>query len=68
MGIGFDLQDGNVAARGNFCTVDDDGRGTDRRAGRITTLVNPKLCGILKRIEIENVKRGLLLTPFQLAG
>jgi 2,3-bisphosphoglycerate-independent phosphoglycerate mutase len=56
MGIGFDLQDGDVAARGNFCTVDDEGRVTDRRAGRITTQVNQELCDILKRIEIENVQ------------
>jgi len=56
MGIGFDLQDGDVTARGNFCTVGNDGRVTDRRAGRITTQVNQNLCGILKRIEIENVQ------------
>src|SRR5919108_3627275 len=35
-GIDFDLQRSDVAARGNFCTVDAAGRITDRRAGRLT--------------------------------
>lgn len=35
MGVGFDLRAGDVAARGNLCTLDADGRITDRRAGRI---------------------------------
>src|SRR5262249_40591711 len=34
-GLDFKLQAGDVAARGNFCTLDADGRVTDRRAGRI---------------------------------
>src|SRR5262245_47753876 len=37
VGIDFDLQPSDVAARGNFCTVDETGRITDRRAGRIST-------------------------------
>src|SRR5262245_51852564 len=36
-GIGFELQPGDVAARGNFCTLDAAGKITDRRAGRIPT-------------------------------
>ena len=35
LGIDFQLQRGDLAARGNFCTVDDEGKVTDRRAGRI---------------------------------
>src|SRR5205085_4589430 len=35
LGIGFDLADTDVAARGNFCTVDTQGTVTDRSAGRI---------------------------------
>ncbi len=35
LGIDFDLQRSDVAARGNFCTLDADGKITDRRAGRI---------------------------------
>src|ERR671923_3004213 len=33
LGIEFDLRAGDVAARGNFCTVDAQGLITDRRAG-----------------------------------
>lgn len=36
-GIEFELQDTDLAARGNFCTVDDSGNIIDRRAGRIAT-------------------------------
>ncbi len=34
LGINYDLKAGQVAARGNFCTVDAAGLITDRRAGR----------------------------------
>jgi 2,3-bisphosphoglycerate-independent phosphoglycerate mutase len=34
-GLDFDLQPGDVAARGNFCTLDAGGVITDRRAGRL---------------------------------
>src|SRR5881392_2632127 len=43
LGIEFDLRAGDVAVRGNFCTVDDRGLIIDRRAGRITTDVNVRL-------------------------
>ena len=56
-GIGFDLQDGDIAARGNFCTVDEHGTVTDRRAGRISTEINQKLCTLLQeQINIPNVE------------
>ena len=35
LGVGFDLRPGDIAARGNLCTLDDAGVVTDRRAGRI---------------------------------
>jgi 2,3-bisphosphoglycerate-independent phosphoglycerate mutase len=37
MGVGVDVAPGDVALRGNLCTVDAEGRLTDRRAGRIAT-------------------------------
>src|SRR5882757_714196 len=34
-GLDFPLAAGDVAARGNLCTLDESGRITDRRAGRV---------------------------------
>jgi len=56
LGIGFDLLPGDVAARGNFCTVDENGCVLDRRAGRIPTEKNQELCELLRSIEIPDVK------------
>lgn len=44
LGVDFELTDRDVAARLNFCTIDGEGKVTDRRAGRISTEVNKKLC------------------------
>lgn len=43
-GVGFPLQAGDVAARVNFCTLDDRGNVADRRAGRLPTAENERLC------------------------
>jgi len=56
LGIGFELQPEDVAARGNFCSVDEQGRITDRRAGRIATEVNEKLVSLLRGIELSGVQ------------
>lgn len=56
LGIDFDLGPNDVAARGNFCTVDADGRLTDRRAGRIATNVNVELVKLLRTIKIPGVQ------------
>ena len=56
LGIGFDLQPSDVAARGNFCTVDGNGFITDRRAGRIPTEKGAELCKLLDEIEIEGAE------------
>lgn len=56
LGIDVDLQPGDVAARGNFCTVDGDGLLTDRRAGRIPTHLSAPLCERLDKIELSGVQ------------
>jgi 2,3-bisphosphoglycerate-independent phosphoglycerate mutase len=56
LGIDFDLQPSDVAARGNFCTVDADGRITDRRAGRIATEDNAERCALLRQIKLPGVQ------------
>lgn len=56
LGIGFDLTKNDVAARGNFCTVDDTGLIKDRRAGRITTEKCTELCKLLGEIKLEGIK------------
>ena len=56
LGIGFDLQADDLAARGNFCTVDADGMVTDRRAGRIPTEKCEELCRELQQIQIPGVR------------
>ena len=61
LGIDFDLRAGDVAARGNFCTLDAAGRITDRRAGRISTERCAALVDRLRRIRIPGVE--LLVEP-----
>ena len=56
LGIDFDLKPKDVAARGNFCTLDDEGRITDRRAGRIATELTLPLCEALREIELPGVQ------------
>ena len=56
LGIGFDLKPGDIAARGNFCTVDGDGRITDRRAGRIPTETAAELVKLLRAIDLPDVE------------
>lgn len=57
VGLGVELKHGDVAARANFATIDDNGIITDRRAGRIPTEKNRELCEILKQIkEVDGVQ------------
>ena len=60
VGIDFDLKSGDIAARGNFCTVDDRGLITDRRAGRISTEKCVELCQSLSGLVIDGVKLYVL--------
>src|SRR5262245_4295115 len=56
LGIDFELRPGDVAARGNFCTVDAAGKITDRRAGRIATDLCVALCERLRSITLPSVE------------
>lgn len=56
LGIDFDLKREDVAARGNFCTVDSQGAVTDRRAGRISTDRNAELCAQLRTISLPGIE------------
>lgn len=75
-GIGFELTSKDLAVRGNFATVDSDGNITDRRAGRISTEENERVCSRLReqiRLEgievfIETVKEHRLLVVFRGEG
>ena len=55
-GIDFCLEPGDVAARGNFSTVDEVGTVTDRRAGRISNEKCVELCQMLDGMLIDGVK------------
>jgi 2,3-bisphosphoglycerate-independent phosphoglycerate mutase len=56
LGIEFDLRAGDVAARGNFCSVDARGLITDRRAGRISTEASVKLVDRLRTIRVPGAE------------
>jgi 2,3-bisphosphoglycerate-independent phosphoglycerate mutase len=56
LGIDFDLQRSDVAARGNFCTLDENGLISDRRAGRIPTEETALLCERLREIDLPGVE------------
>ena len=55
LGIGVELRDGDVAARGNLCTLDSGGLVLDRRAGRIASESSAPLIGLLDQIEVPGV-------------
>jgi 2,3-bisphosphoglycerate-independent phosphoglycerate mutase len=49
LGLGVELKAGDIAARANFCTLNEKGIVTDRRAGRIETKITEGLCALLSR-------------------
>src|SRR6266403_2632098 len=49
LGLGLELNAGDIAARANFCTLNEKGIVTDRRAGRIETAVCEELCQLLSQ-------------------
>jgi 2,3-bisphosphoglycerate-independent phosphoglycerate mutase len=56
LGVDFELGENDIAARGNFCSVDRSGIITDRRAGRITTDKCNELCNILSKVQLEGTE------------
>jgi len=57
LGLDIEVGPGDVVARGNFCTVDEQGIITDRRAGRIPTEVSKGLCALLNdRVSVHGVE------------
>ncbi|MGB2782984.1 MAG: 2,3-bisphosphoglycerate-independent phosphoglycerate mutase [Atribacterota bacterium] len=48
LGIGMELSSRDLACRGNFATLDKEGIITDRRAGRMATELNEKLCKFMQ--------------------
>src|SRR3989304_1940317 len=53
LGIDLELTPRDVAARGNFCTMDEAGRVTDRHAGRLSTERCIELSRLLDTIRLE---------------
>ncbi len=57
LGVGVEVGPKDVAIRGNFCTIDAEGRVIDRRAGRIPTEVCKRLVDKLRaHIRIDEVE------------
>jgi len=55
-GVGFDVGPDDVAIRCNFCTLDDQGRITDRRAGRISSEESAPLAIKLRDVILPGVE------------
>ncbi len=56
LGIGMQISPGDVAARGNFCTLDSSGLISDRRAGRIPSDEAKPVVESLQGIKLEGAK------------
>ncbi len=56
LGVDFALGPDDIAARGNFCTLDKDGTILDRRAGRLASEKSARLVERLREIEIPGVE------------
>jgi 2,3-bisphosphoglycerate-independent phosphoglycerate mutase len=56
LGIDMELKPGDIAARGNYCTLDSAGAITDRRAGRLTTEQNIQLTAMLDGLRYDDIE------------
>ena len=76
LGIDFELGPNDVAIRGNFCTIDDAGLITDRRAGRISSEQAAPICEKLHNgvkipgveVFVKHVKEYRLVICFRAPG
>lgn len=55
-GVGVKIQPGDIAARGNFCTLDQEGKIIDRRAGRLPNEESAPVVSILQSVQIPEVE------------
>lgn len=56
LGVDFELGADDLAARGNFCSVDSQGNISDRRAGRLPTAQSEKLAEKLRGIRVDGAQ------------
>ena len=57
LGLNVNLEDGEVAVRGNFCTVDKTSNALlDRRAGRISSIESTPLAAMLNEIKVPGIQ------------
>jgi len=63
VGIGLTLTEHDVAARGNFCTVDQNGFIADRRAGRISTEECARMVSLIDDITLPGIE--VIVKPVQ---
>lgn len=63
LGVGMELTPYDLACRGNFATLSEEGIITDRRAGRIPTALNEKICRIIQD-KIKQIREvEVIITP-----
>jgi 2,3-bisphosphoglycerate-independent phosphoglycerate mutase len=63
LGAGLELRPGDIAARANFCTLDEAGIVTDRRAGRISSEECARLVGLLQEAHVRIGEVEVILRP-----